>query len=509
VGGLSAVVAHRAIADSSSPTCTPLLYQDGDPRAVVVLADGISSSIAPGGSYTPADVGGTGWGGVQGGYCSAYHSGDANPASFVSGAHAKPAGLDSIYKGWANALAVGYQPQDDEGTLLTDVLGSAGAAIVPYSYGGAVLSLPSGRQHPQDAVITVAAAGPADPGKIVPAKAAQGLNREIQSIHHVWPKSQILVVGHSEGGLVVEDWWSAHVHDLASDHVFSLFALDAPLNGVSNAVICEHACGAFQIDPPVARVWASLWKADQSKRDGQLIHEDEVTGDRFFAVGTDGDPVYALGDYPNNNGLGSQLLHTGVCIGDAILCNYSNPVDVMSGCPTSLGFGAIGFAGTHLNVLPGHGLVMNCASVETLIRTRLLAAIGKRPSPRPLPRPPTIPPPTALPPATTTTTTTTTTTAPPAPQGPSGPGYAAALQQWEESLNSPAAFSNQYQMQAASDLQSGLSTDTGNTSGYQTAIAQLTELASIPITSLTPEQMAEGEALTAALDTFFNTPGLQ
>lgn len=64
-------------------------------------------------------------------------------------------------------------------------------------------------------------------------------------------------------------------------------------------------------------------------------------------------------------------------------------------------------------------------------------------------------------------------------------------------------------MQAASDLQSGLSTDTGNTSGYQTAITQLTELASIPITSLTPEQMAEGEALTAALDTFFNTPGLQ
>jgi len=139
--------------------------------------------------------------------------------------------------------------------------------------------------------------------------------------------------------------------------------------------------------------------------------------------------------------------------------------------------------------------------------------------PRPTPSPTPGPPPTPVLPTTTTTTTpptttttappTTTTTAPPAPQGPSGPGYAAALQQWEESLNGPAAFSNQYQMQAASDLQSGLSTDTGNTSGYQTAITQLTELASIPITSLTPEQMAEANSLTAALDTFFNTPGLQ
>jgi hypothetical protein len=139
----------------------------------------------------------------------------------------------------------------------------------------------------------------------------------------------------------------------------------------------------------------------------------------------------------------------------------------------------------------------------------------------------TTPPPTAVPPSPTTTTTTgpPTTTAPPAttppptavppsptttttapPTTPSGPGYSSAQQQWMQTGSAPAAGVGSTLMQAASDLQSGLSTDTG-TSGYPTAISELTQLASIPETSDTPQQMAEAQALVAALDTFFNTPG--
>jgi hypothetical protein len=367
--------------------CAPSLYPDGQPRAVVILADGIASKVGSG-AYTPADIHGEGWNGVSGGYCSSYQQGDGNAVPFVSGANRKPAGLESLFLDWAGALLPYYDPSGDQAQLLTDALGLAGAAIVPYSYRGATLAPPPSGTSLRDAVLTVNASSQEDPGTIVPKTAANTLEKQISSIHGIWPKTRILVVGHSEAGLVVETWWEAHRKELATDHVDAVFSLDAPLNGVSNAVICENgvsaglaarlACGGLQINPPVAHVWASLWKADQSQVNGRLIAEDVATGSRFIDVGTDGDPVYSLGDYPNNYGLGSQLWHTGACIGDQIACNYNYPVNLKSACVPGPGSTGIGLPG-HV-VLPGHGLVMNCTNVVAAIIARLKAAIASEPT---------------------------------------------------------------------------------------------------------------------------------
>ncbi len=81
--------------------------------------------------------------------------------------------------------------------------------------------------------------------------------------------------------------------------------------------------------------------------------------------------------------------------------------------------------------------------------------------------------------------------------------FSAARAQWELTVKVPAAFVDQRQMAAANDLKSA------NNPRWTTAIRELTQLAFLPVTSDTAEQMAQAEADTSALDTFFDTPGLQ
>ncbi len=186
--------------------CSPSLLADGEPRAVVILADGISSSVAAG-SYTPADVTGAGWG--QGdGYCVPYAEQTSGPSPRAQVAAAGlPAPLRSLYADYAGGLLPHYRPHALQSQLLTNVLARAGAALVPFSYRGATLHLPAPGSSLADAVLTVAASSSSDPGAIVPQTAAGTLEREIASIHNVWPATRILIVGHSEAGLVAEFWW--------------------------------------------------------------------------------------------------------------------------------------------------------------------------------------------------------------------------------------------------------------------------------------------------------------
>lgn len=350
----------------AASACAPALLADGEPQAVVILADGISSTVA-GGSYTPADITGTGWQHHSGGYCVPYASGQKNPRGTVEAA-GLPAPLESLYADYAGGLLPGYKPRALQSQLLTNVLAQAGAVIVPYSYRGALLQPPAGGQPVDTAVLQVAASGASDAGSIVPQTAAAALDREIASIHKVWPATRILMVGHSEAGLVAEFWWRDFWLGSKRDYVWSVFSLDGPLNGVAGAGVCEKGvCGPVQIKPDVATVWLSLWRENQSAVDGKMIHADEATGDRFIAVGTQSDPVYDLGDAPLNNGLGSQMWHTGRCVSDRFGCDYHYPMDLSSVCATNSTSG-----GTPS--MDGHGLVMNCANVEAAILGRLHTA---------------------------------------------------------------------------------------------------------------------------------------
>jgi hypothetical protein len=85
---------------------------------------------------------------------------------------------------------------------------------------------------------------------------------------------------------------------------------------------------------------------------------------------------------------------------------------------------------------------------------------------------------------------------------------ASAKQQWVEGATAISADLNRYLLRAASDLSGAVSAGDVNASGNQVAVQELRQLASIPETSDTPEQLAEAHSDIQALNSFFGTPGL-
>lgn len=92
--------------------------------------------------------------------------------------------------------------------------------------------------------------------------------------------------------------------------------------------------------------------------------------------------------------------------------------------------------------------------------------------------------------------------------GPCGPGYEAARSQWYASLNVSGSYQQSVPLLAAiTDLTNGLHTDV-NTEGYQTALGYLENMSKLPDAMLTPGEDSEFGTDAAALDSFFDTPGL-
>lgn len=109
----------------------------------------------------------------------------------------------------------------------------------------------------------------------------------------------------------------------------------------------------------------------------------------------------------------------------------------------------------------------------------------------------------------TVTSTTTTTPTPTRPTTISVPsGFTAAKQQWLEGATVDSADQGLYWMKAVSDLNAAIMADPSGTTGYVTAVQQLNQLISLPDAMDTPAQAAEAQSDTAALNTFFATPGL-
>lgn len=115
--------------------------------------------------------------------------------------------------------------------------------------------------------------------------------------------------------------------------------------------------------------------------------------------------------------------------------------------------------------------------------------------------------------ATVTATATTTVTASPAPptsapSKPSGPGYDAARTAWQQGASASSAQAGSFWKTAATDLTNAESSDTGDTSGYALAAADLLAMLTLPDAQQSPAQNAAFHAGISALDAFFNTPGL-
>lgn len=302
--------------------------------------------------------------------------------------------LRSMANGWLNysynffgGTYIPGSPSTDPSSVypgngedLINELADAGGYVLPYSY--CCDAGPAGK-IPLGAFMTGTSANPkfnffsynshdvaqGDPSFTDPPV----LNNEIISINKVFPDVPIFIIGHSNGGLIAEQWWLRYgtkppcgtvngqpqcgMHGV--EHVFTL---DSPINGVSAADDCDNG---FSLDPvgyllgiavntacsgavgsTVAGEYSALWQSnlvnpfpfgkpfgDQGEGDPLIAYMDtgngsgpDVPGDfpghdpqpnTFTAVGTYGDPLYDGSDpslAESYLGMLSQIVFSPKCL---------------------------------------------------------------------------------------------------------------------------------------------------------------------------------------------------
>jgi hypothetical protein len=259
------------------------------PKFIAILVQGVGSSLQ-GSSFHPATT------------------------SFCASANGKmppdnpQASLRSLADGWLNysySTFGGYSTDPSTvgaGHNLMDALANAGGYVLPFSYNGSTY-MSGSASSPS---FTVSSYGTEDVADSNPITSEPGfLNSEILSIHKVFPGVKILVVGHSNGGLIAEQWWLQY-GGRNPEGVVQVFALDAPLNGVGGAIACVVGAGVCDpilgVGPVMAAVYAALWKGQQTYDPTALALDDR--DHLFTAVGDLGDPVYDFADYLSSQTLG-------------------------------------------------------------------------------------------------------------------------------------------------------------------------------------------------------------
>jgi hypothetical protein len=257
---------------------------DQDPPVVTIVLQGINSSLQdihnPGavGSFNPAAAD----------YCTSSKTNGSLPPN-NDGIHWP---LQSLADGWLN------YPQTDPtaagagaGNNLLDSLASTGGYVLPFSYKGAEVSGTAAAL-----TFTVQPYTKDDVANSTIPDEEKKLAQEIATVRKTWPNTTIIVVGHSNGGLIAEQWW---LHDRSSQPglygVKQVFSLDSPLNGLYDAPFCSiHLCELKGVGSALGDFYSALW-ANQSKWDPSRVSQDSQD-QVFTAVGSYGDPLYDMGD---------------------------------------------------------------------------------------------------------------------------------------------------------------------------------------------------------------------
>ena len=283
----------------SAPTTVTACAAPGvTPKFIAVLLQGINSSLETGTSgaatFNPATQS----------YCTS-PDGKSPPDN-------PQVALQDMADGWLNwNCPVGvYAPckPDSQATVsypndLIDALANAGGWVLPFSYRGASLSGSSA--NPVFSLTGYNAGNVAnnDPRYGEPPI----LDAEVSSIHRLFPSIPIIVIGHSNGGLIAEQWWVRY----RPTGVAHIFSLDSPINGVGRAgPLCQVGlCGAGGVGATTANAYISLWQGSASDpTDGNAALVSLSGKDpRYTASGTYGDPLYDVGDAvvgtPPHNGI--------------------------------------------------------------------------------------------------------------------------------------------------------------------------------------------------------------
>jgi fibronectin type III domain protein len=192
----------------------------------------------------------------------------------------------------------------------TDAVAGPGAVIFGFSYNGAWLTKsPSGPPvFTEEPYIGVT------PWLDPPWDAATTLNDEVQSIHDVWPNAHIVIVGHSEGGMVTENYFERYWPDGDHGGVTHMFSLDSPINGVQDIQVLERlicSLGPEFCVSTAATVFPTYiyrWDSKALNDPDNILPKDASLGDPYTPVGTRGDLVYGPGNWPCHD-LDSQILY--------------------------------------------------------------------------------------------------------------------------------------------------------------------------------------------------------
>jgi hypothetical protein len=250
---------------------------------------------------------------------------------------------------------------------LVDAAAAGGGVVLPFSYTGAKLKAGPSFSFSSYVASDVANSSPADEALL--------MDREIKSIHKVWPNARIVVVGHSNGGLVAEQWWLKY-GAVDPSGVAQVFALDSPLNGEANQICTKPVISNFckagvGVGKTLADYYAKLWK-NQAANDATAVALDN-SDNLFTAVRTVGDPVYDFADYQGDGrqiGAVSQAFYRRSCAGSAYTANCS-PVGRWDNDPCGpLNDGQPPYYG--LSITPGegdgwmHSVVKNCVIPQVM-----------------------------------------------------------------------------------------------------------------------------------------------
>ncbi len=267
-----------------------------------------------------------------------------------------------------------HHSQDRDNCLVAR-LADAGAVLLPYSYEGATLSQqPSGPVfdfHTYD--------GPSTDHE--PSISIQQLDDELSSIHTVWKQAHIVVVGHSLGGLIAEQWWRCmvghcgvtlnHANSGDTRGVVHVFSLDSPINGLKMTT-CDEKDPVFQgavqlSSKPLAVLYCRLWLG-QNDLDRESLTWERTAQVLYTPIGVPDDPAYSL-DYGDLGNIQSQVLYHSGCDHSKKQC-IAQPPSYVLGAPNALDcVGSGDIYGT-----TGHDIVKVCPQVVKFIACSVQAA---------------------------------------------------------------------------------------------------------------------------------------
>ena len=191
---------------SEGPVCGSVSVRDGAPTVVVIVLDGVGSAEKRGGTFDPVP-------GTAPAAVSSYCPGDSGHRETRW-----PAGLDDALRRWSefsvsggssggSSSATGTSaacewPAVKTASCLMAMLADAGAVVLPYSY-----ATGTGLHETSGTPTFTMSAYTADDTKQPIAASVAALDAEVGSVRTVWPTTPIVLVGHSYGGLVAEEWW--------------------------------------------------------------------------------------------------------------------------------------------------------------------------------------------------------------------------------------------------------------------------------------------------------------